>query len=388
MTAWGNVTWDVARAGGFTAYILLTVSVALGLALTLHWQSNSRWPRLINSELHNFTTLLSLVFIGVHVLAVWVDPFTRFGWNEVFLPFVSHYRPLWMALGIVALYLGLAIGLSTWLRPLIGYAWWRRLHVLTLVTYGLVTIHGIATGSDTRTWWAVLIYALSAALIAWLLLLRLLQPATAQGRTHPVWAIVTALLLIAGMAWTVLGPLQAGWNAAANNGQGSGARIALANGSTGSDGSPTTGSTSGTSDSGTLAMPFSTSFSGTLTQTGPDASGAVQYILSGTFQDGAAGKIQVSLSGTTDGSGDGGVTITQTSVTLGTTANPFLYSGQVTGLRASADRWRITATAAPASGQASSIVIQLSVQLSGGTAAQGTISAGNGSSSSSSSSDN
>src|SRR5215469_5637601 len=98
-----------------------------------------------------------------------------------------------MALGIVALYLGLAIGLSTWLRPIIGYAWWQRLHVLTLVTYGLVTVHGIATGSDTRTWWGVLIYAGSAAIIAWLLLLRLLQPATAQGQRHPGWAIVTAL---------------------------------------------------------------------------------------------------------------------------------------------------------------------------------------------------
>ena len=60
MSPWEAVTWDVARAGGFTAYVLLGLSVALGLALTMHWQS-WRWPRLINSELHNFVTLLSLV---------------------------------------------------------------------------------------------------------------------------------------------------------------------------------------------------------------------------------------------------------------------------------------------------------------------------------------
>jgi hypothetical protein len=47
----------------------------------------------VNSELHNFLTLLSAIFMVVHVLAVWVDPFTQFGWNEVFIPFVSHYRP-------------------------------------------------------------------------------------------------------------------------------------------------------------------------------------------------------------------------------------------------------------------------------------------------------
>src|SRR5579863_5078372 len=162
MTLWQSVTWDVARAGGFTAYILLALSVIVGLMLSTQLQSPRRWPRLINSELHNFLSLLGTIFLGVHVLAVWIDPFTRFGWSEVFIPFVSHYRPLWMALGIVALYLGLAVGLSTWIRPLIGYAWWRRLHLLTLVCYGLVTVHGLATGSDTRTWWAVMIYLGSA----------------------------------------------------------------------------------------------------------------------------------------------------------------------------------------------------------------------------------
>ncbi len=168
MSVWQTVTWDVARAGGFTAYILLTLSVAWGLALTLHWQA-PRWPRLINSELHNFLTLLALIFTGIHVLGVWLDPFTHFGWNEVFIPLASHYRPLWMAFGIVALYLGLAIGLSTWLRPLIGYKLWRSLHIFTLLSYLLVTIHGIATGSDTRTWWGMGIYLASILMVGTLL---------------------------------------------------------------------------------------------------------------------------------------------------------------------------------------------------------------------------
>lgn len=222
MSSWEAVTWDVARAGGFTAYALLTAAVAVGLALTIHWQS-PRWPRIINSELHNFLTLLGMVFVGVHVLAVWVDPFTRFGWNEVFLPFVSHYRPLWMALGIVGLYLGIAIAISTWLRPLIGYTWWRRLHVLTLGVYALVTVHGIATGSDTRTWWGILIYAGSVLLVSGLLMVRLLTPAATHGRTHPVLVALTAAGLLVAFVWTVLGPLQPGWNAQANNRQGSGA---------------------------------------------------------------------------------------------------------------------------------------------------------------------
>lgn len=128
------------------------------------------------NELHNFLTLLSTIFIVVHVLAVWVDPFTRFGWNEIFIPFVSTYRTVWMALGIIALYLGIAIGLSTLLRRYIGYKWWRRLHVLTLGIYVIATIHGLGTGSDTQTWWGLGIYIASMALVGPLLLRRIFAP--------------------------------------------------------------------------------------------------------------------------------------------------------------------------------------------------------------------
>jgi len=173
MSAWETVTWSVARAGGLTAYVLLTAAVVMGLTLSLHWQS-ARWPRLINNEWHNYLTLLSAIFVTVHVLAVWIDPFTHFGLADVWIPLASTYRPQWMAFGIVALYLGIAIGISTWLRPRIGYTLWQRLHILTLVLYSLVTVHGIATGTDTQTWWALAIYLVSIGLVGTLVVLRLL----------------------------------------------------------------------------------------------------------------------------------------------------------------------------------------------------------------------
>jgi predicted ferric reductase len=202
MTFTEAVTWEVARAGGLTAYLLLTTAVALGLALSLHWQS-PRWPRLVNNEMHNFLTLLALVFTGIHVLAVIFDPYTKFGLNEIFIPFVSHYRPLWMAFGIVGLYLGLAIGLSTWLRPLIGYTLWRRLHTLTLGIFALVTVHGITTGTDSHTWWAVALYGASILLVGGLLWQRLIAPITAKGRSHPVLATLVVIAMAVGIGWMV-----------------------------------------------------------------------------------------------------------------------------------------------------------------------------------------
>jgi predicted ferric reductase len=173
-TTWEAIIWNVARAGGFTAYILLALSVLIGLALSTPLQSASRWPRLINSELHNFLSLLGTIFLVVHVLAVWIDPFTKFGWRDVLIPFINQYRVPWMSLGIVALYLGIAIGLSTLARPYIGYSWWRRLHYLTFAIFVLATIHSMGTGTDSTTWWGLTIYVISSALTGLLLTWRIM----------------------------------------------------------------------------------------------------------------------------------------------------------------------------------------------------------------------
>lgn len=393
MSAWESVTWDVARAGGFTAYALLALAVAVGLALTLRMQS-PRWPRIINAELHNFLSLLALVFTGIHVAAVWVDPFTRFSWSEVFIPFVSHYRSLWMGLGIVGLYLGLAIGLSTWLRPLIGYAWWRRLHVLTLVLYALVTVHGVATGSDTRTWWGLLIYATSITVVGTLVAVRLLAPGDAQARAHPVFAALTALALLVGIGWATHGPLQAGWNAAANDGRGSGARdvLAAAVDSSQSASASTAGSGAAATSPAPFATPFTASLQGTLAQTGPDGSGVVTLRLDTALSGGAQGVLTIALQGQSDGGAeDGGVQFTQTSVTLGASSSTALYRGQLTQLE-TGGRWRMTALLRGSGSSAGQIELRIraAVDSSGnvtGTVAGAPVTTSPGSSSSSSSGD-
>jgi len=168
---------------------LVTASIALGLALSLHWYTRS-WPRWATTDLHRYVTLLAIVFTGVHSLAIWLDPFMAFTPAEVFIPLLSHYRPIWVALGIVSAYLLLAIWLSERVQKQIGYAWWRRLHYLTFGVWGLVTVHGLTTGSDTRTPWALFIYGGSVVLVGSLLSIRLLGKEN-EAAPHPRIAAAT-----------------------------------------------------------------------------------------------------------------------------------------------------------------------------------------------------
>jgi hypothetical protein len=223
---WSALTWDVARAGGFVAYGLLTLAVVTGLLLSLKWQSAAFWPRLVNYELHRYLLTLALVFTALHVLAVAVDPFTAFRWYEVLVPGLSHYRPLWLAFGIVGLYLGLALLLSTWLQRQIGYRLWRLLHHAAFLVFLLITLHGLGTGSDSRTTWAEAVYGVAMAVVALLTALRL-----ARSASPPMLRLVgggtLAAVLVLGVLFARSGPLRPGWNRVANDGRGSGARVAL-----------------------------------------------------------------------------------------------------------------------------------------------------------------
>ncbi len=215
-----TIAWDVARVGGILAYLLLTASVAIGIALSLGWRS-PRWTRFVTSELHRFVSLVALVFTAIHTVAVAVDPFIGFTPAEVLIPMLSHYRPVWVALGIVSAYLLVAVYLSERIRPHVGYQWWRRFHYLSFVAFVLALVHGVATGSDTRAPWAILLYAGSIVLVGALLVARLLP--TEGSRRHPVVAAVCGSALVYGIVWASAGPLQPGWNAIANDGRGSGA---------------------------------------------------------------------------------------------------------------------------------------------------------------------
>ena len=165
------LTWVVARAAGFTAYELLGASVALGLALGLRWRS-PRWPRFATTELHRFVTLLTLVLLGLHILAIALDSYTHFRLVEILVPLASSYRPLWMGLGVVAAWLAAAVWVSTLLQRLIGYRTWRALHYATFAIWAAATLHGLGAGSDRGAPWALLLYAANVVVVGGLTVAR------------------------------------------------------------------------------------------------------------------------------------------------------------------------------------------------------------------------
>jgi cytochrome b561 len=140
-------TWYAARASGLVSWSLLTGSIVVGLALStrlVRRRGASAWLL----DLHRFLGTLSLVFVAVHVLAMWADNYVYFGPRELFVPMASSWRPGAVAWGIAALYLLVAIQVTSWLMHKIPRRLWHSIHLASFALLGTATVHGFTAGAD------------------------------------------------------------------------------------------------------------------------------------------------------------------------------------------------------------------------------------------------
>ena len=145
--------WLVARASGLTAYLLLTLSVLAGLVL-----KSRPFGRAVKAsavmDLHRLLALLGLASLAVHGTALLLDRTVRMPVAGLFVPGSSPYRPVAVALGVVAAELMALVVVSFSIRKLIGRKAWRFLHWSTYGIFGLATVHGLLAGSDSAQPWA------------------------------------------------------------------------------------------------------------------------------------------------------------------------------------------------------------------------------------------
>jgi predicted ferric reductase len=156
--------WYLTRGSGIVSLILLTISTVLGITTALRWAS-PRWPRFITEGLHKNISLLSIVFLGVHIATAVIDGFVPIRWIDAVIPFASQYRPFWTGLGALAFDMLIAVIVTSLLRVRIGHRVWRGVHWLAYACWPVAVIHGLGTGSDSGQQWMLIIDAVAVAAV-------------------------------------------------------------------------------------------------------------------------------------------------------------------------------------------------------------------------------
>lgn len=86
------------------------------------------------------------------------------GLAQELVPFTSPYRPFAVGLGVAAMELLAAVGISNTLRRRIPHGAWRKLHYLTLPAWLLASLHGVLAGTDAGDpWFAGIVAGMFAA---------------------------------------------------------------------------------------------------------------------------------------------------------------------------------------------------------------------------------
>jgi predicted ferric reductase len=170
-----KVYWYLSRGSAVVAYILLWVSMVLGLLMTN--KMARYWPGAPAAyDLHEYVSLLGLAFVLFHALILMGDTYIKMSLLQVLLPFGSiNYKPVLVAIGQFGFYQWLILAGTFYIRKKIGTKTWRLIHFVSFVSFLFAMIHGITSGTDTSTAWMQMIYWVSAASILFLTIYRILM---------------------------------------------------------------------------------------------------------------------------------------------------------------------------------------------------------------------
>lgn len=312
-----------------------------------------RWPRFVVELLHRNSSLVACALIVIHVAAVVLDGFAPIGWIDGVIPFLSPYRSVWLGLGTIGFDLVIGLLATSLLRHRISHRTWRPVHWSAYLCWPLVVVHGLATGTDTKVGFVLILTmaCVAAVIIALWWRLAVGWPDHAGIRLTALFTSVLAPVVMGW--WLVDSPLANGWARRAGT-----PAAGLTRG-----GSPPPTATAPTSTPGPAAAvpaaPFSARLTGTLTQSNPNADGQVTLRLVATLSGGAPGALDIDLTG--QPVQGGGLLLASSRASFGAAGQPPAYRGTVTSLRGQ----RIVATLRGAGRPSIELTVDLQIPPTG-----------------------
>jgi predicted ferric reductase len=179
----GKLAWYGVRATGFLAYVAVAGSVIYGLMLSTKLL-DAIAHRPVSFALHKDLALVGIALSGLHGLLLLGDQTFAFTPTAIVIPFEAPYASAAVGVGQLAFYVVAIVTGSFYVRRQIGQHAWRLIHYLTFLAFVGVTAHGITSGSDTGTPWAVWVYLAPTAAVVFFFVYRLVAGLTARREAH------------------------------------------------------------------------------------------------------------------------------------------------------------------------------------------------------------
>ncbi len=126
---------------------MLTASVLLGIVLSSGAFPKHRRPAWL-LDLHRWLGGLTLGFVAIHVAALIADSYVTFSLVDVLVPFAADWKPIPVALGVIAFWGLIAVQLTSLAMKRLPRRVWRSIHLVSYAVFWLSSLHGTFAGSD------------------------------------------------------------------------------------------------------------------------------------------------------------------------------------------------------------------------------------------------
>src|SRR5665811_1801863 len=146
--------WYLARSSGLIAAVLLVAAFVWGILLaTRLLKPVKSKPWLL--DLTRCLAGLPGAFVALHLVGLVADSYVQFNLSSILIPFASEWRPVAVTWGVVALYLMVAIQLTSWrrIRSRLSRTTWHAIHLLSFPLLWLIAVHAGAAGTDVGNRW-------------------------------------------------------------------------------------------------------------------------------------------------------------------------------------------------------------------------------------------
>ena len=172
-----SIEWMAIRGSGLIAFLLLAGSTIWGLLISTKVLGRAVKAKGV-SWFHESLGIGSLIATGIHMYFLFNHDYIDFGYRALFVPGASTWRPLAVAMGVVAFYMMFLITVSFYVKKWIGQNAWRAIHLTAFGTFIGAGLHGVFSGTDTSHPAVVAMYVGSLATVGLLLVIRIVQAAS------------------------------------------------------------------------------------------------------------------------------------------------------------------------------------------------------------------
>ncbi len=177
--------WLMARVSGIVGYLLIVGSMISGVVLRTRLVQKLASP-VARMEWHKVLALAGLAMVAFHGLALVMDSYVTITWADLVVPGGTEYRPLWVSVGVLAMWLMVIVSLTAMWRKHLGAKAWKAIHLASYGVFAAATVHGVMAGTDSSQPWMLGIYVVSVALVAGVAARRMIAgPNAPLKRTRP-----------------------------------------------------------------------------------------------------------------------------------------------------------------------------------------------------------